>query len=266
MLDHARWFGRALLRVLVFRRPTNDRNWSPDLVRLPEITFGSDGTVTIRSIRNFTYRSVTDYTPGYYDRTFAVSDIQTVWFMVEPFSVVAAHTLVSFGLSDGTYIAISVEIRKTVGQVFSQLAVLFFLRRHELVYVIGDERDLIRLRTNYRQDTVYLYPVQATPSQAQALLVDMLKRAQRLQQEPEFYNPFTNTCLTNIVAHANAIAPKRIPWSYKLLIATLADELAYSIGLLDQSLPFRQLRKKHLINDRAREYGDDPDFSQKIRV
>jgi hypothetical protein len=258
-------FKRVFGGNLGFRQPTNDRNWSPDLRVLPEILFDEEGTITLRHIRNFTYRSVTDYTPAYYDRTFRLEDVESVWFMVEPFSLVAAHTLLSFGLRDGTYIALSVEIRKTVGQTFSQLMVLFFLRRHELIYVIGDERDLIRLRTNYRRDKVYLYPVQASSEKVQELFMDMLKRAQHLQTHPEFYNPFTNTCLTNIVSHANTVAPKRIPLSYKILLATLSDELAYAVGLLDRSLPFRELKRKHFINERALRYGEDPDFSKKIR-
>ena len=115
-----------LKKKFIFRHPTNDRNWSADLAVLPEVVFEDDETVTIKNIRNFTYRSEVDYTPGYYDRTVRLSQIESVWFMVEPFSLLAAHTLVSFGLSDGTYIAVSIEIRKTLGQNFSQFHVLFF--------------------------------------------------------------------------------------------------------------------------------------------
>ncbi len=254
-----------LLKFSMFRSPSNTRDWSEDLRILPEISFG-EGIVTIKNIRHFTYRSETDYTPGYYDRTFPIEEIESVWFMVEPFSLLAAHTMVSFGLRDGTSIAVSVEIRKRRGQKFSQLLVLFFLRRHELVYVIGDDRDLIKLRTNYRRDRVYLYRAQATPKQAQALFVSMLHRADSLQKYPEFYNPFTNTCLTNIVSHVNTIVPERIPWNYKILIATLSDHLAYTLGLLDQSLPFKDLKKQCFINERALRYADHPDFSRKIRM
>ncbi len=249
----------------VLRKPRNDRDWSLDLKILPEIIFNEDETITIKNIRNFVYRSVTDYTPRYYDRTIHVSQIMNVWFMVEPFSLLAAHTLLSFGLSDGTYIAISIEIRKQKNQKFSQLLVLFFLRRHELTYVIGDEQDLIRLRTNHRLDNAYLYPVNITEEEAQELFVHMLERANHLQQHPEFYNPFTNTCLTNIIDHVSAVTHRHIPFSYKILVATLADQFAYSIGLLDQSLPFKILKKKHHINARALQHTEGLEFSELIR-
>lgn len=256
---------RIFKKIFRTRTPSNERTWSKDLEVFPEIEFSDAETITIRNIRNCTYRSVTDYTVQHYDRTITISDIETMWFMVEPFSLVAAHTLVSFGLKDGTYIAISVEIRKQVGQKFSQLMVLFFLRRHELIYVIGDEHDLIKLRTNYRKDKVYLYPVQATPDKIQELFVHMVQRADTLQKNPEFYNPFTNTCLTNIVDHVNAVDPGRIPFNFRILIATLSDRLAYKLGLLDQTLPFSTLKQRYFINERALRYADRPDFSKKIR-
>lgn len=252
-------------KMFAGRTPSNSRAWSPDLVTLPTIEFLDSNTVTIKNMRYCTYRSVTDYTPGFYDRTIQIDTIESVWFMTEPFSLLAAHTLLSFGVSDGTYISISVEIRKQVGQKFSQLMVLFFLRRHELVYVIGDERDLIKLRTNYRKDRVYLYPVHASKEKVQALFVDMLKRANTLQKDPEFYNPFTNTCLTNIVDHANRVSPKSIPYSYKIFIATLADSFAYHLGLLDRTHPFKVLKQMCSINERALLHEDHPDFSKKIR-
>lgn len=265
MTAHCRRWARMIPGRIAFRRPSNDREWSPEVAVFPEIVFENPGTVRIRHIRNFRYRSVSEYTPDYFDRVIHLSRIETVWFVVEPFSLIAAHTFLSFGLDDGTYVAISVEIRKQTGQVFSQFMVLSFLRRHELIYVIGDERDLIKLRTNYRRDDVYLYPVQVPPEKVRELFVDMLKRAKRLQRHPEFYHPFTNTCLTNLVMHANAVAPRRVPWSYQIWIAVYADKLAYAIGLLDRSLPFRQLRRKCHINHRALLYADDPDFSSLIR-
>lgn len=250
-----------------WRKPSNDRDWSPDLQILPEILFSPTGeSVTIRHIRNFIYRSVTDYTPGYYDRTFDLADVTSVWFMVEPFSLVVAHTLVSFGLKDGTFVTISVEVRKRRGESFSLSKVFFFIRRYEIVYVIGDEQDLIKLRSNYRQDQVYLYQAEATPEQAQALLKDMLIRAQETQICPEFYNPFTNTCLTNIISHVNTLDPKRVPWwRYEIVLAAYSDRLAYHLGLLDRSLPFRELKRRAYINERAHRFADDSDFSKRIR-
>ncbi|MEK7579444.1 MAG: DUF4105 domain-containing protein [Patescibacteria group bacterium] len=256
----------ALVFLAVFlhgKQPSNDRAWSPDQDVLPTVKIEKEN-ITIKNIRNFTYRSTTEYTPGYYDRTILLDEVQTVWFMMEPFDTAgAAHTLVSFGLSDGTYIAISVEIRKEKGESFSPLKGLF--REYELVYVIADERDVIGFRANYRHDDVYLYPVVVTSEQAQAFFLSMVTRAQALQEKPEFYNTITNTCTTNIVDHVNEISPGRIPWSFKIILPASSDEFAYDLGLFGTTTSFADMRERYHINERAREYADAVDFSKRIR-
>lgn len=249
----------------IVRRPSNDRNWNTDQAILPTITINGDA-VHIQNIRNFTYRSTTDYTPNYYDATYNISDITRVWFAVEPFlqtKIGAAHTLVSFEFSDGRYLAISVEIRKEVGESFSPLKGV--LRNYELMYVIADERDVLGLRSLHRKDDVYLYPIKTTPERAQQLFVSMLTRAQTLQETPEMYNTVTNNCTTNIASHVNELFPERIPWDSSFLLPKSADEYALSIGLLDTDLPIEEAREKYHINKRAMQFETDPLFSQKIR-
>ena len=108
----------------------------------------------VRNIRNTTYRSTTDYTPAYYDKTFDLDKLTSVWYIVEPFSnwKGAAHTFLSFGFEDDEYLAISVEIRKEEGEGFSAFKGLF--KQYEVIYVIADERDVITVRTNHRRDDV----------------------------------------------------------------------------------------------------------------
>ncbi len=255
----------AYTLLVIVRRPSNDRNWNTDQAILPIITIDGD-TVDIKNIRNFTYQSTTEYTPNYYDATYNISDITRVWFAVEPFlqnKIGAAHTLVSFEFRDGRYLAISVEIRKEVGELFSPLKGI--LRNYELMYVIADERDVLGLRAIHRKDDVYLYPIKTTPERAQRLFVSMLTRAQQLQQYPEIYNTIANNCTTNIAAHVNELFPERIPWDNSFLLPKSADEYALSIGLLDTDLPIEKARKKYHINERAMQFETDPLFSQKIR-
>lgn len=246
-------------------RPSLDRNWSPDMQVLAHATFDGD-LVHVTNIRNNDYTSTTTYEARYYDKTFDLSKIESVWYMVEPFSDAkagAAHTLVSFGFEDGEYLAISAEIRREVGEEFSPIRGLF--RQYELVYVVADERDVIKLRSNYRKDPVYLYPVTATKEQMRTLFVSMLTRANTLGEKPEFYNTLTNTCTTNIVRHVNEIAPRFIPLSYKVLLPEYSDELAYRIGLLDATHSLEELRALYQINDRALRFADDEAFSLRIR-
>jgi hypothetical protein len=208
---------------------------------------------------------VSDYDVRHYDVALDLDALDSVWYLVEQFQGVEgpAHTMVSFGFRDGRYLAISVEIRKEVGEHFSPLLGLF--KQYELMYVVADERDVIKLRSNHRQDNVYLYPVRTTPERRRRMFVEMLERATRLADAPEFYNTLFSTCTTNIVRHVNTIAPRRVPFSYKVLLPGYSDELAFDLGLIDTELPLEEARRRFHINERARRFADDPAFSRRIR-
>jgi hypothetical protein len=248
---------------LFAHQPSNDRDWAVDQSVLPSAEF-LDNEIMIRNIRNFEYRSTTDYIPQYYDKTFDLDDLTSVYYLVEPFgSIGAAHTFVSFGFDDKDFISISIEIRKEKGESFSPWKGL--LRQYELMYVVADERDVVKLRSNFRKDPVYLYPVNTTKENMQTIFIAMLERANKLKEAPEFYNTLTNTCTTNIVAHVNDITPNRVPWDLRLLLPENSDELAYELGLIDNSMTLEEAREKYLINERAEKYADHSDFSVKIR-
>ncbi len=248
-------------RLLV--RPSNERKWSVDQAVLPVAEI-EPPFVTIRNIRNFTYETTDRYTPAYYDKTFDLRKLDSAWFFVEPFGKGgAAHTFVSFGFEDHDFVAISVEIRKEQGESFS--AIKGLLRQYEIMYVIGDERDLVKLRTNYRKDSVHLYRIHTTRDRIQQAFLSMLRRANDLREHPEFYNTATNTCTTNLVRHVNEITPKRIPFSPAVLLPANSDRLAYDLGLIDKSLPFDETRSRALINPLAERFAEDAEFSRRIR-
>lgn len=254
----------VLLLSLQFIRPSNDRDWMLDQQILPYAEFNNN-LVTVYNIRNFEYASTTSYAPRYYDKTFDLDKIKKVYYVVEPFSgyVGAAHTLLSFEFEDNTFVAISVEIRKEKDEKFSALKGLF--RQYELMYVVADERDVVKLRSNYRKDQVYVYPIKTSKENIALLFKDMLTRANELKDEPAFYNTLTNTCTTNIAKHANKIMDQRVPFSFDLLFPAKSDRYAYDLGLIDTDLPFEDAREKFNINSRALMYADDPNFSVRIR-
>jgi hypothetical protein len=171
--------------------------------------------------------------------------------------------MLSFGFADGSYLVISVEARKEVGESYSVWRGL--VRQYELMYVIGDERDLVLTRAVYRPDEVFLYPIRTTPEKIRALLVDMLKSADALPGHPEFYNTLTNNCTTRLWRHVEDVAPGRIPPSWKILLPGYSDELIRSLGLLNTDLGIDAARRRFRINDRARRYAGSPDFSRRIR-
>ncbi len=253
------------LFAFLLKKPTGTGEWSPDQAILP-YTDIKGSTILIHNIRNCIYRTETDFDVQYYDKTISINDITGVDFIVEPFLGLkgVAHTFVSFRIRDGSFISISVEIRKRKGEHFS--AWKGFFKHFELMYVLADERDIIAMRACFRRDKVYLYPIQTTPEKAQQMFLSMLQRANKLRVKPEFYDTLANTCTTNIANHVNMVTPKKIPWSHKVFAPSFSDELAYEVGLIDNTLPFAETKKRALINNRADAALNDPSFSKLIRM
>ena len=246
-------------------RPSNQRDWLIDQAVLPSADF-SGSRVTIRNLRNFRYDSLGAPIPDYDDRTYDLDRIESVWFVLAPFEPDRrgpAHSFLSFGFADSQYVAISVEARREQGEVYSLVKGL--LKRFELMYVIGDERDLIQLRTNHRGDDVYVYPIRTSPERVRRLFIEMLERANHLHQKPEFYNTLTNNCTTNILDHVNRVATNKIRWGREVLLPGYADELALRLGLIDDDGTLEQVRARYLVNERAKRFTDAADFSVRIR-
>ena len=186
--------------------------------------------------------------------------------MVEPFKGEwggAAHTLLTYGFSDKSYLSVSVEIRKEEGESFSAFKGLF--NNYELTYVLADDRDVLKLRSNYRHDNVYLYPINASKEKMQEMLISMLERTNKLKTSPEFYNTISSTCTTNIVRHVNEVSPKRIKPSYMILAPGFSDKYAYELGLIKTSKSFEDTKKECYINEKAEAFADSELFSEKIR-
>jgi hypothetical protein len=244
---------------------SRDGAWRPDMAVMPQCSI-VDQQVHIRNVRNCRYRSEQDYDVAYYDLQFQLSDLQGVDYIVVPFqqAPMLAHTMLSFRLRDGRRFVISVEARLRTDQSYSLIAGM--RNQMQLMYVIGDERDLIRLRTEVRQVDVYIYPAEISGEGMQNLLVDMLQRANTLAQRGEYYHTLNNNCTTNLVWHINRLRPGTIPeGDWRVMLPGLSDSLALQLGLLqiDYSLP--EARRSAHVNLRARLYSEDPAFSERIR-
>jgi hypothetical protein len=239
--------------------PRNDRAWQPDVAVLPGVDVAGD-TIVVHGVRDNVYRSEQDYTVRHEDRTYSLAGLRTVDLFLSYWgSPWIAHTIVSFGFDDGRYLAVSIETRKEPGEEYS--AVAGFFRRYELIYVVADERDVVRLRTNYRGEDVYLYRARTPPPTARALLLDYVERINGLRDRPEWYNALAHNCTTAIPRHSGARSWR----NWKLLANGYLDQLAYEIGAVDTTLPFPELRARSRVNARALAAGDAPDFSRRIR-
>jgi hypothetical protein len=243
-------------------RPTQDADWQPDVARLAYADIQGD-QITVHDIRNFDYRTATDFTPQYDTRVFNLTNLRGSDLFIDYWgSPYIAHPIVSFDFGPQGHLCFSIEIRPKVGQPYSVLAGLY--RRYELIYIAADERDVIRLRTNCKHEDVYLYRLTLPLREVRTRLMEYLNRLNELHQHAEWYNEVTENCTTSIRAqHARS---HRMPWDWRMLLNGFMDQMLYEKHLLAGNLPFAELKQRALINERALDAGDAPDFSERIRA
>ena len=272
----ALWFSRqrrmsALFIVLflavvtwwMFIFPSHDRPWRQEVAVMPRAFIDAD-RVRITGVRDFDYRSRDDFTARYEERTVQLSHLTGLDFFVSYWAEgFVGHTFLSFIFDNAPPLSISIETRPEKGEGFNPLASLF--KQFELIYVVGEERDLVRVRTNYRRETVYLYRLNSSPDNVRRLFMIYLARINELADQPEFYHLLSNSCTINIIRYANA-AGRAGRFDIRHLLNGLIDSYLYHSGRIDTTLPFDELRRRSLINEAAQAADDAPDFSDRIRA
>lgn len=255
----------AFLVVLVWWLsipPRQDRNWTPDVARIPRATI--DGSrVTIENVRNFDYRSETDFTERWETRTYDLDKVRRFDMFISFWGpTLIAHTIASWEFDGAPPLAVSIETRKERGETYDALR--GFFRQFELYYVVADERDVIGVRTNFRGERTYLYRIRVPPDRARAMLLDYLKEINRLAERPKWYNALIHNCTTSIRYHSQHIGEGR-PWDWRMILNGQLDELGYERGRIDTSLPFPELKRRSEITEKANAAYSAPDFSRRIR-
>jgi hypothetical protein len=244
---------------------SNDRNWQPDVAVLPYAVVKGE-QVTIYNIRNLNYRTETDFDLRYYDKTLDLGrldsvDLIAIYWMGDAI----AHIMISFGFQEKDFVTFSIETRKEEGEKYSTLK--GFFKQYELIFIVGDERDLIRVRTDYRkpQEDVYLYRTRMTPENSRKFFMEYVRQINSMKENPEWYNTLTTNCTTDVVRLIRSFGG-RARYNWKVLLSGYAPQYAYEQGSLDTRIPFEELRKLSYINPKARAIGGDPEFSRKIRA
>jgi hypothetical protein len=259
-------FALLVVSWSVLLKPSNDRDWQPENAVLAYASVDGD-RITLHNIRNFDYRTETDFTPRYYDRTFDLRQLDAVdLFAVYWAGPAIAHVFLSFGFTDGNHVAVSIEARKERGEGYS--AVRGFFRQYELYYVVADERDVVRVRTNYRHDPpeqVFLYRLQGSAESRRRLFLAYLNEINALKEHAAWYNALTSNC-TNSIWFLARWLPGRVPYSWKILLSGYLPEYLYERGRLDSSVPFAELQQRANINALAQAADQAVDFSERIRV
>jgi Domain of unknown function (DUF4105) len=270
------WYSRRPLALAIFAtlflgvvvwfssiKPSHDRPWRPEVAVMPRAFIDGD-RVRITGVRNFEYRSRDDFTVRYEEREVSLSHLNSLDFYVSYFwpDAVVAHTFVSFVFDNAPPISISIETRPEIGEGFDPIPSLF--KQFELIYVVGDERDLVRVRTNYRKEDLFLYQVRTSPELVRRLFLVYLERINELADRPEFYHLLSNSCTINIVRYAN-LAGRVGRLDIRHILNGWSDRYLYRAGALDTSLPFEELRRRSRINEVAQAAGNAEDFSGRIR-
>jgi len=261
-----------LLTLLI--RPSNDRNWADDQARVAKVQI-TEGVVTIDNFRNFHYRSETDFDSIFETKTFRLNDLDSVSLIVQKFtpSEGLAHVMLSFGIGNELaatqqdYFSLSIEVRREKGESYGPIKGVY--RNYEVTHVIGDERDLIGVRTVHRsEDRVWLYQLNATPQQVQQLFLGFVDRIKHLESNPEFYHTFLNNCANGITRQTYELTPAPINWlDPRIVLPGFSDSFAFENGLIADkgNQTFDQIKRDARIDMRARESGITEDFSLKIR-
>ncbi|GEO13958.1 membrane protein [Microvirga aerophila] len=243
--------------------PSHDRPWRPEVAVMPRASIDGD-RVHLTGVRNFEYRSVNDFTVRYEEREVVLFHLTGLDFYISYWSEgLVGHTFLSFLFDNAPPLSISIETRPEVGEGFNPLASLF--KQFELIYVVGDEHDLVGVRTSHRNEMVYLYRLNTSADDARRLLLVYLGRINELADHPEFYHLLSNSCTINIIRYANA-AGREGRFDIRHLFNGLIDSYLYHSGRVETTLPFDELRRRSLINEAAQAANNVPDFSQRIRA
>jgi Domain of unknown function (DUF4105) len=248
-------------------KPSNDRNWQSNLSQTPWAEISGD-RVTIHNFRHCYYREEAQFTCDWLTKEVFLSQIRGVDFFVDYWgSPWIAHPILSFQFGDNDYVAASIEARYQTGQGYSPIR--SFFRQFTVIYVLASERDVIRLRTNYRSgEKVYLFHTTASPQWSRDLFLQYLRQANRLRDEPRWFNAITNNCTTGIFANMAAtghMPPGTSRYSWWVLLNGRVPEMLYRGGNFAGNLPFPELKAQAYINPVANKSSDAPDFSQQIR-
>lgn len=243
-------------------RPSNDRIWAEDVARGVTAEVAGD-VVTVRDVRNFDWRSETDFTPRWETRTYRLDQLASVDLITSVWgSPAIAHVLVSFGFSDGQHLVFSAEIRREKTEVFSSVA--GFFRQFELVLIAADERDIVRLRTDVRGETVSLFRLNATQDQMRAMLLAYLERGNALAQRPEWYNTATVNCTTVIWQLARTVSPG-FPLDWRVMLSGYLPEFLYDQGLVSTDLPMAEVRVRAVRKPLGPADSDGAAYSRRLR-
>ena len=243
--------------------PSNNRLWADDVAQVTTGVVEGD-RVTLHNVRNFDWRTKTDYTQRWETRTYDLRHLNSLDMILSYWSMPAiAHVLISFGFDDGEHVVFSVEIRREKTESFSEIG--GFFKEFELSVIACDERDVIRVRTNVRGEDDYLYRIRMPVDEIRSLFLAYVSQANDVARKPRFYNTITANC-TTIIYHMAKRIVGHLPLDYRLLLSGYLPGYVYKVGGLDTRYSLEELRALGRITERAKQSDRRPTFSADIRA
>jgi len=245
-------------------KPSHNRHWTPSVAKLPHITTEGD-LIRVHNIRNFDYRTLEDFTVRYYDKTFDLNKLETADYVLSYWdgNKAVAHTIISFGFGDGDYLAVSVETR--LEQVEPQTGLGGLFKQYELIYILADERDLLRLRSNFRKEEVFLYPTTLSKQEVRKMFEVIIERVSSIANKPEFYNTITQNCLTSLTKDFSGVSIVRSLFDYRILLSGYSDERLFEYGRIKSVRNFEDTKRLYYINQYVQADNNGEGYSWKIR-
>ena len=243
-------------------KPSHHRAWADDLA---QITTGEvdRNRVRLDNVRNFEWRTTRDYDIRWESREYDLRRLQSVDMITSYWGLSSiAHVLVSFGFDDGEHVASSVEIRREARVQCSELG--GFFKQFELSIIASDERDVVRVRSNVRDEDLWLYRINLSPADARELFRSFVFQANKLAEHPRFYHTVTGNCTTIVFSMMKQIV-ESLPLDHRLLLTGHLPAYVHEVGGMMPGISLEELRRRGRITQQARDADDDPAFSARIR-
>ncbi len=258
----------ASIYFFILLQPSNNRNWEFGFQTLPNVII-SGNNVTIKKLRDYSFTE-NNVTEKYTDQTVDVSQLERVWFVVEPFTIKpftnfkgVAHTYFVFDFKDHSPIVVSVEARREKGEKYD--AWIGLLNQYELIYVWGTETDETIRRVVIEHNQLYMYPLTISTESAQKLFLEVASSTHDLENHPRFYNTFLSNCTNELAKAANKVKPNSVPLNIALFLPGYSEQELYKLGYIPNQQPLDQIKQSYYISDYVKQLYADPDFSQKLR-
>jgi hypothetical protein len=247
-------------------QPSHEREWIEPQSVLPRVEWAGE-RVTIHGVRAFRWRSATDYDACWETRSYELHRLRRIWFGISQFGTRwrgPAHVFLSFEFEGSEFVAVSVEARREVGEEYGVLPGL--LNRFEVIYVVGDERDVVGVRTHVWRDPVRLYPIAAPPERVREVFLALLGRAEQVRARPEFYHTIMHNCMSALVQAARRTGEHPLRYGLEVMLPGYADRRLQRLGLLPADASLAELRARWLVSPRAERFPlTDPAFSRRLR-